>query len=196
MHDRNTLAMKYRLMLSRGHVPRLIYDYGTPEFHHGEFLISRYVNLEKSKARKIPESVDDALDFIYLELSLILKDAQMPPKNRKMSRDNMPEMISSKLTDAELLEFETWYAKQQPKLWNTLTDILLDGHKQGVSWDAYNDCFIASLTGRGDGVTNDGRCLTSRSQDWIEAVALNLYKHLVIYQKGLWINRNNNEQRG
>lgn len=120
----------------------------------------------------------------------------MARTNKPSSSDNMPEMISSKLTDDELGDFDKWLTKASPKIWELLTETLLNDTKLGVSWDAYNDCFIASFTGKGDRNINSGRCLMSRSSDWQEAIALNLYKNSEIYKGGKWENRNADKQRG
>lgn len=121
----------------------------------------------------------------------------MPPKKRsKPQNDNMPEMIGTKLSDVQLAEYDEWLTKNSKQFSKLYAGALLDSIKIGVSWDAYNNCFICSFTQKDEDNVNHGKCLLSRSMEWEDAVLLNVYKSEVVYQRGEWIPLNNNDQRG
>lgn len=196
MNDRNSCKLKWRLLRSREFVPRTVHPHPAPEFFktHVEYNLIHY--LEKSGNARFIADTYGALDYVYTTLDTFIPEGMLTmPKNRQ-SNDTMPEMISSKLTDEELAQFDDWQAKNAKKVWDLLTSEMLDGVRVGVSWDGYNDCFIASFTGKGDKNVNTGRCLMSRSQDWQEAIAMNVFKHVEIYRRGKWENRNAEKQRG
>jgi hypothetical protein len=124
----------------------------------------------------------------------------MSPAKRQQyaSRDGMPEMIQFRLTDEELLQFDAWIKQKDFKFDEAVEEALLSDHKVGVSWDATNNCFIATFTAKGDRHPNAGKCLMSRAMDWREAVAINMFKCEVVFasDKGRWSNRHSEEQRG
>jgi len=193
-----TIATCARRFQARGiahaiHVP----NYSCPQIYPQQMSLL-YPYIEFSKFRKLNQTLTDGLTEVHIHLNerIVL----MPTKQRKNqnSRDGMPEMISSKLTDEELLGFDQWLTKKGKDFDAMIFDTLMDDHKIGISWDAYNDCFIASFTAKGDDHLNAGKCLMSRSNDWREAIAMNMFKCAVIYadDKGRWTNRNADKQRG
>jgi hypothetical protein len=118
------------------------------------------------------------------------------PKGRQVQRNDMPEMVQFKLRPEELAEYETWTQRKGFSFDNILAEILLEGVKVGVSYDAYNDCFISSFTPKGDTHINAGSCLLSRSSTWQEAIALNVYKSQVIFANKRWVSRKEDDNRG
>lgn len=115
---------------------------------------------------------------------------------QKSRNTNMPEMLNCKLSDEELQQFDAWISEKHFKFDNLVGETLLNDIKIGVSWDAYNDCFVASLTPKGERDSNNGMCLLSRATTWQEAIAMSIFKHVVIFGKGKWSKRNENNQRG
>jgi len=82
--------------------------------------------------------------------------------------------------DIDKEKFEDWLSSIGDRWWPQLQDELAAGLKLTLVWDGQNDCFIASLTGRPD---NDGQspwtaCLSARSADMFQSLALLTYKHL------------------
>lgn len=196
MNDVNTCSKLLKLSLALNPRLELHAIYPAPEIFKHTVKHNELHNLDLSRGRRPPLKELEALTYVYLQLELLLGGEFMARNNKSGNLDGMPEMVSSKLTDEELLAFDQWLPKNEKNIWRTLTEILLDDIKLGVSWDAYNDCFVSSFTGKGDRQTNTGRCLMSRSSDWQEAIAINIFKHLEIYKRGKWENRNADKQRG
>lgn len=118
------------------------------------------------------------------------------PKQQSTRNDQMPEMVQFKLNMDELNQFDQWLQQKGFNFDVRVTNHLIEDHKLGISWDGYNDCFIASSTAKGEKNKNTGSCLLSRSTDWREAVALNLFKQEVVYANGIWRPRKDDVQRG
>lgn len=118
------------------------------------------------------------------------------PRGRTIQNNDMPEMIQFKLRPEELVEYEAWTQRKGFSFDTLFAETLLDGVKVGVSFDAYNDCFICSFTPRRDTHINAGSCLLSRSSTWQEAIALNCYKSQVIFNNKKWVSRKEDDNRG
>ena len=170
--------------------------FSAPEKFKTYIEYNRYHNLDKSKVRVIPRSWDNAIDYIHTFLGSIDKEAINMVKPKTRHNSDMPTMISFKLTDEELSQFEVWLDRKDVGLEGTIHSLLIDGFKNGVSWDGYNDCFIASLTCKEETDVNTGQCLLSRSTHWQEALLLNAFKHYILFERRKWVSRNQNEQRG
>lgn len=62
-------------------------------------------------------------------------------------------------------------------------DVIRSGYRIGVTYNAQNDAVIASLTCRETTDPNAGCTLTAFAGDWVTAIQVVLYKHLVIASK-------------
>lgn len=62
------------------------------------------------------------------------------------------------------------------------TDLVRAGWKSTFTWDADNDCFIASSTQRYEDDKNYDVCVTSRAGTMWDALMLNVYKINVLYK--------------
>lgn len=138
----------------------------------------------------------DALMWVHSRIHLYLQKGGLLSKKQNTRSNDMPDMIQFKLNADELAGFDAWIAQKNFNFDNRVANSLIDNNKHGVSWDAYNDCFIASMTAKGDTNKNVGSCLLSRSTTWQEAIALNLYKAEVVYSNGIWLPRKDDTQRG
>lgn len=88
--------------------------------------------------------------------------------------------INIKMDDEARLTFQAWLEGNGAAFWSLLTDVLGDGMKYGASWDAENDCFIATFTGCGVSESAERYCLTARAGTFEECTALLVFKHDVL----------------
>lgn len=138
----------------------------------------------------------NALTYVHTQIHCLHLLGGRMSKQQARPDSTMPEMVQFKLNADELAQFDSWLAQKGFSFDDRVTNHLVQSHKIGVSWDAYNDCFISSSTGKGDTNRNAGLCLLSRSTDWREAVALNLFKAEVVYANGVWRPRKDPNDRG
>jgi len=99
---------------------------------------------------------------------------------------NKTEFINISLDVEEGKKFKTWYAAQGEKIADILGQVMVDDYKISCSWDDSNQCFIGTFTGKEDQRFNAYKALSSRSDDWYEALALTVYKHVVMNNSGAW----------
>lgn len=97
------------------------------------------------------------------------------------------EFVNIRLTEEQVEDFQTWAAKNQGNIWRMLTDLAEAGYKHSTSPDPDNQCHISTLTATEHASENNKHCLSSRSDDLIEAVLLSCYKHFVLSDGGEWV---------
>jgi hypothetical protein len=107
-----------------------------------------------------------------------------PDKNVKKEELNLDwgGWIDIRMTDELKDAFTKWFEASGNLFWSLLEEILADGLKASCSWDATNDCFVASLNGQGAKSINKRYSLTARSGDMYEAIMLVLFKHVVVLE--------------
>lgn len=66
-----------------------------------------------------------------------------------------------------------------------MSDLLSQGYKLSVQYNASNDTFIATLTGQYADLVNAGNSLSGFGKDWIIAIGAVCYKHFDVAQ-GKW----------
>ena len=88
--------------------------------------------------------------------------------------------INVSVSDAEKLEFQSWYDENSQQVNGMLEDLLDDGMKYGCSFDRENGCFIVTLTGGLVEGANLRCCVTSRAGTWADTNALAVWKHFVL----------------
>jgi hypothetical protein len=96
------------------------------------------------------------------------------------------EFVNVTLNEAQKKEFLTWFKTEGERIADHLGQIMVDDYKVSCSWDDRNQCYIASFTGKEDQRVNEHKSMSSRSDDWYEALALNAYKHLVVFKGNTW----------
>jgi len=96
------------------------------------------------------------------------------------------EFVDMRLETSEKAEFKAYLATSGNELWDDLYTLVQAGYKLSVSYMPESDCFIASLTCKSNGDVNENRVLTSRSDDFVEAVMLNVYKTTVVCKDRAW----------
>lgn len=81
-------------------------------------------------------------------------------------------------------KFAAWYKAANEDFSMYWATVLQGGYKQSCTWDMQNDTFIASITCTDQEHPNFGAVLTSRADNPVEALALTLYKYIVIFDGG------------
>lgn len=114
----------------------------------------------------------------------------------KNNFSNAMEFVNCVLTQEQDKAFTSWYESKDRKANAAIDESFADGYRVSVSWDDFNQTFIASLTYKGDKGDNKGKCLTARSDDWLESIAMVVYKHHVIFNQGAWSNVSGTSVRG
>jgi len=107
--------------------------------------------------------------------------------NRQTSQDDWGGYIDVRLSGDDKLLFSTWYESNEGDVFNWLNDALAAGLKLGMMYDGENQCYVASLNGRGVTTSEKRFTLTARANTFDEAFALLCYKHYVALE-GDWGN--------
>lgn len=126
-------------------------------------------------------------DVPYRHLETFLRDLenQMSKKRRQTSIGQV-EFINYRLTTAEKADFKKWFSSNQETLFDVVIKTIVSGYKISTSFSTEMDCFVSSITCQDESSPNYNRCMTSRSNDYWEAQALTIYKHLVLSDNGVW----------
>lgn len=125
---------------------------------------------------------------IAFELDRIEREAhKMASKNRTSAPPwNKTEFVNISLDVEEGKKFRLWFEAQGEKIADLLGEVVVDDYKISCSWDDTNQCFIGTFTGKEDQRFNAYKALSSRSDEWYEALSITLYKHLVMSKSGAW----------
>lgn len=96
------------------------------------------------------------------------------------------DFIHFRLQPDEEPIFKAWWSKEVENVAQAVETLLNSGYKLSIVPDFDNACHIITLIGKSTGTPNDGRAFTSRSDDWLEALGMTLYKHFVLAQGKVW----------
>ena len=128
-----------------------------------------------------------ACRHLYAYLSAFTRVEFMTMKKQKdVQRGYGVDFVTFELSEKQERDFADWSVATTPKLAEYTQELVSSGHKLGVSWDGDNECFIVSVTCKDDAQENANKCYTSRSDEWVEALLLALYKWDVIAKRGAW----------
>jgi hypothetical protein len=114
----------------------------------------------------------------------------------KNNYSNALEFVNCTLTSEQDNDFKSWYTSKDHKADQAIEQAFADDYRVSMSWDAHNQCFIASLTFKGEKGENKNKCLTARSDSWLESLAMVIYKHAILFDGNEWQNIGNGNQRG
>lgn len=92
--------------------------------------------------------------------------------------------LNVRLTDEQKAQFDEWRASVGAQFWSSLADIVAEGMKLSLVYDAENECFVATFTGALTGSPKFREASSSRAGTWEEAVALMVFKHEVLAVNG------------
>jgi len=93
--------------------------------------------------------------------------------------------VDLKLDDSRRADFADWFSKTGQEAMGHVLDALIEGLVLGSRWDEANQCYLATFTGCGVSGSTERYVLTARAGDFSEALALLVYKH-VILMAGDW----------
>lgn len=110
-------------------------------------------------------------------------DTMPKPNNQRFSDI---EFVNYKLTNDDRTSFLAWQEKNLPHIVRLTTDLLEAGYKLSVSPDMDNGCYIVTVTSTKHSAYNKSRAMTSKSDDWQEAIMLSLFKVFVIFDGKDW----------
>lgn len=125
--------------------------------------------------------------LIYHHVNRILKkweNAIMPAKYAKNDKTAWAETKFAQvtLTADQKDEFHRWWNQKAFDVPLEISTMIANGWKAGLTWDDANKCFIASATCKDERSVNANVCVTSRSDDYTEALLLNVYKVNVLFK--------------
>ena len=88
------------------------------------------------------------------------------------------------LSGDQLLVFDAWVVEGHDYL--SLVNIMVeDGYQISIKTDYYNNCKMASAINQYTGFQNSGLCVSARSDDTEEALAILLFKYIVLADRDL-----------
>lgn len=110
----------------------------------------------------------------------------MPRKVGKTRESKFSDFyfIDCRLDSRDKDKFNAWYKTATEDFSTYWGTVLQGGYKQSCTWDNQNDTFTASITCVDDEHPNYGAVLTSRADNPVEALALTLYKYIVVFDGG------------
>lgn len=90
--------------------------------------------------------------------------------------------INVKLDEEQREQFIAWLESTPSEGWRMLEDLTGDGMKCSVAYDAANECFTCSLTGRLVSNSNERYCITSRAGTLFDVVSLAVWKFVILLE--------------
>ena len=96
------------------------------------------------------------------------------------------EFINVRLNQRQKEDFVVWSSRKAEDVALDVAGFISEGHKIGITWDLNNTCWIVSATCKVPGDPNENCCLTSRSDDWYEAMVMCVFKDRVIGKDVPW----------
>jgi hypothetical protein len=124
--------------------------------------------------RLLPFAIAEQLD-IYVNNKMEFFMAK--GKKKADARQSwMVDFAALKLNAEQKKAFQGWVKEQQAHEIDPLFELVPNGWKLSVSFDAENDCYIVSLTQRDEDDINHNICVVSRSGDPYEALWIGFYK--------------------
>lgn len=150
----------------------------------GAFLPLTWVHIypEFAQQRKAADFFMLMQRALYPDSILDLRDITMPKKQGFVEY----EFVNIRLTEDQVEDFEKWAMANTSKIWQMLNDLAEAGYKHSTSPDLENACHISTITATQYATDNQKFCLSSRSDNLVEAVLLTCYKHFVISDGGAW----------
>lgn len=105
----------------------------------------------------------------------------------KMARQNADfSLIDYRLSDDELVAFDTWLAKQAADPTAILTELAAKSYKVSITFVESSDAWCVTITGKEDAKFNSKCSLTSWADEPLEALYMGAFKVLSIFDGGKW----------
>jgi len=94
--------------------------------------------------------------------------------------------VDFRLNLSDHAAYEDWYTQNSKKLDGMVDDLLADGYKLSISPDFDNQCTIVTIISKDPKSVNGEACFTTRSELWLDALSLALYKHYIVAEDTVW----------
>ena len=88
--------------------------------------------------------------------------------------------INIRLSDTDKEQFGFWVLENPAEGGVILDDLVCAGVKFGLSYDAPNQCYVATITGALVEGSNERYCVTTRAGTLSEVIALVAWKHAIL----------------
>lgn len=98
--------------------------------------------------------------------------------------NGLPKFVDVRLSPEQRAEFAS-SVFDSDEITRAVFGLVAEGYRVGIGYSGEHGSFTVSLTGRDTGTVNDGLCMTSFAGDALTAVALAVYKHMVVCG-GVW----------
>lgn len=128
-----------------------------------------------------------------LEERVMAKKTNSPGNNQDWQNT---VFVNYRLGKDEKAAFEEWSSRKADTVALDLAQFMSSGAKTSITWDSKNNVWIVSATMKDESHKSYNECLTSRSDDWYEAMRLNAYKALVLAKNGKWSDLSADEDWG
>ncbi len=125
----------------------------------------------------------------YLNRPLLMLERQLLMARGKKpvgGFNNSVTFVRGELNAEDKKHLVTWCAKPPRPIDDMLIQVLQENHKVSYSFNATNDSFICSVTGKPDDCNNANMCYTSHAKDPIKALWVAMYKYFVIWEGKTW----------
>lgn len=104
--------------------------------------------------------------------------------NRSGSLENY-SFVRCELRAEDKERAKAWIDKNKSTFAANVHDLVASDYKVSLSFSSDHDTFTASATGK-EGAVNEFKTLTARHKDWSVALQTLLFKHLVMFDGGVW----------
>lgn len=141
--------------------------------------VRRFTRFKPPKATQF-QLIDHLVNEANHKLNLI-EELIMPRKQQSKMSDFSTMFCTISLDTEQKKQAREWLTKNQSDLDTFFNDLIRDDWKTSISFDSYNDCFIAASTQRNEDSKNHNVCVTSRSDNLYEAIMLNYYKIYILF---------------
>lgn len=112
------------------------------------------------------------------------------PKQRKSTKTSFKpgdfQFANVRLSKDDKAAFEQWATEHVPDAFDLLDAVVNSGVKASYSWSESVDAFSFSLTGMDERSANFHVVMTSKADNFQEALMLALYKHYVVCGEQDW----------
>jgi hypothetical protein len=132
----------------------------------------------------VGERIAQHFNHIFNRLETIM--AARKPAKKSFEKIEY-EFVRGELNADQKKDAAAWMKKHGDDYAPLLDDLLASDYKLSMSFDAYNDTFVISLTGKPDNAHNAGKILTGRGKSWFLGLMSMLYKHHVLFKGGAWV---------
>lgn len=160
--DVRKMYAKYEGVLLRFYLER---DYAQNYAFEGTYPVKKYQEFHR---------------FYTLIDVLTPHEARESMAAKKKTEFTPIEFVNIDWEDRHEAEFEDWVITHKEDWHNHVASMCADLYKFGLAWDDDNATYIVSVTCKDDRGINANKCFTARSDDWVEALQIAVFKHEVI----------------